>query len=50
MLVLGVIYGHSGCILFGIRTVRKLFDTFDDDQDEYLSKMAMILGKLPEPW
>lgn len=39
-----------GCTLFEIRTGRKLFDTFDDDQDEYLCKMAMMLGKLPEPW
>ncbi|KAB5566278.1 kinase-like domain-containing protein [Coniochaeta sp. 2T2.1] len=39
-----------GCTLFEIRTGRKLFDTFDDDKDEYLRKIAMILGKLPEPW
>ncbi|KAI9053096.1 hypothetical protein LZ554_003365 [Drepanopeziza brunnea f. sp. 'monogermtubi'] len=39
-----------GCTLFEIRTGRKLFDTFDDDPDEHLCKMAMILGKLPEPW
>ncbi len=39
-----------GCTLFEIRTGRKLFDIFDDDQDEYLCKMAIMLGKLPEPW
>ncbi|TVY18369.1 Serine/threonine-protein kinase SRPK, partial [Lachnellula arida] len=39
-----------GCTLFEIRTGRKLFDTFDDDQDEYLCKMVMMLGKLPETW
>ncbi|KAI5867704.1 kinase-like domain-containing protein [Durotheca rogersii] len=39
-----------GCTLFEIRTGRKLFDTFDDDRDEYLSKVAMVLGKFPEPW
>ncbi|KAL2068500.1 hypothetical protein VTL71DRAFT_14837 [Oculimacula yallundae] len=39
-----------GCTIFEIRIGRKLFDTFDDDQDEYLWKMAMLLGKLPEPW
>ncbi|KAI1844726.1 hypothetical protein JX266_009182 [Neoarthrinium moseri] len=39
-----------GCTLFEIRTGRKLFDTFDDDPDEYLCKVAMILGKMPEPW
>lgn len=39
-----------GCTLFEIRTGRKLFDTFDDDQDEYLCKISMMLGKLPEPW
>jgi serine/threonine protein kinase len=39
-----------GCTLFEIRTGRRLFDTFDDDIDEYLCKLAMILGKFPEPW
>lgn len=39
-----------GCTLFEIRTGRKLFDTFDDDPDEYLCKVAMTLGRLPEPW
>lgn len=38
------------CTLFEIRTGRRLFDTFDDDRDEHLCKMAMVLGKLPEPW
>ncbi|KUJ12482.1 kinase-like protein [Mollisia scopiformis] len=39
-----------GCTLFEIRTGRKLFDTFDDDPDEYLCKVATILGRFPEPW
>lgn len=39
-----------GCTLFEIRTGRKLFDTFDDDPDEYLYKVATILGRYPEPW
>lgn len=39
-----------GCTLFEIRTGRRLFDTFDDNKDEYLCKMVMMLGKLPEPW
>ncbi len=39
-----------GCTLFEIRTGRKLFDTFDDDADEYLCKVASLLGKYPEPW
>jgi serine/threonine protein kinase len=39
-----------GCTLFEIRTGRKLFGTFDDEPDEHLWKVAMILGKLPEPW
>ena len=39
-----------GCTLFETRTGRKLFDSFDDDQDEYLFLVATILGKLPEPW
>ncbi|KAI0180608.1 kinase-like domain-containing protein [Hypoxylon sp. FL1284] len=37
------------CTLFEIRTGRRLFDTFDDDPDEYLRKVALVLGKLPEP-
>jgi serine/threonine protein kinase len=39
-----------GCTLFEIRTGRRLFDTFDDDMDEHLCKLALILGKFPEPW
>lgn len=39
-----------GCTLFEIRTGRRLFDMFDDDVDEYLCKLAVILGKFPEPW
>ena len=39
-----------GCTLFEIRTGRKLFDLFDDEDDEYLDAMCQILGKLPEPW
>jgi len=39
-----------GCTLFEIRTGRKLFDTFDDDKDEYLCKVVITLGKFPEPW
>ncbi|KAI1074009.1 kinase-like domain-containing protein [Whalleya microplaca] len=38
------------CTLFKIRTGRRLFGTFNDDNDEYLCKVAMLLGKLPEPW
>lgn len=39
-----------GCTLFEIRTGRNLFDTFDDDVDEVLWKIAMLFGKYPEPW
>ncbi|KAH7137337.1 kinase-like domain-containing protein, partial [Dactylonectria estremocensis] len=40
-----------GCTLFEIRTGRKLFCPFDeDDDDDYLDFMVQILGKLPEPW
>lgn len=39
-----------GCTLFEIRTGRKLFDAFDDEKDEYLCKISLMLGKLPEPW
>lgn len=39
-----------GCTLFEIRTGRQLFSGFDDEQDDCLYRMAMILGKFPEPW
>jgi serine/threonine protein kinase len=39
-----------GCTLFEIRTGRKLFSPFDDDDDSYLDAMVQVLGKLPEPW
>ncbi|KAF4240583.1 hypothetical protein CNMCM6457_007161 [Aspergillus fumigatiaffinis] len=39
-----------GCALFEIRTGRKLFDMFDDDDDSHLFHMVETLGALPEPW
>lgn len=39
-----------GCTLFEMRTGQRLFDCFDDDDDEYLIAMAYVLGKMPEPW
>lgn len=39
-----------GCTLFEVRTGRKLFCLFDDDDDSYLEAMVEVLGKLPEPW
>lgn len=39
-----------GCTLFEIRTGRKLFSPFDDDDDSYLDAMVKILGIMPEPW
>lgn len=39
-----------GCTLFEIRTGRKLFNTFDDEDDAYLDAIVQVLGKLPEPW
>lgn len=39
-----------GCTLFEIRTGRRLFDAFDDDDDEYLDTIVSILGPMPEPW
>lgn len=39
-----------GCTLFEIRTGRKLFNLFDDDDDSYLDAMVSILGRMPEPW
>jgi serine/threonine protein kinase len=39
-----------GCTLFEIRTGRKLFDMFDDDDDSHLFHMVEMLGALPEPW
>jgi len=38
------------CTLFEIRTGRRLFESFDDEDDEYLDGMCMVLGRLPEPW
>lgn len=39
-----------GCTLFEIRTGRKLFGVFVDEDDELLALIVAILGKLPEPW
>lgn len=39
-----------GCTLFEIRTGRKLFSPFDDDDDSCLDAMVEILGIMPEPW
>lgn len=39
-----------GCILFEIRTGRRLFSPSHDDPDEHLAQMVAVLGKLPEPW
>lgn len=38
------------CTLFEIRTGRKLFESFDDADDDYLEAMCLVLGQLPEPW
>ncbi|KAI1083759.1 kinase-like domain-containing protein [Whalleya microplaca] len=34
----------------GIRTGRKIFRPFDDDDNDYLDTMVQVLGPLPEPW
>lgn len=39
-----------GCTLFEIRTGRKLFSPFDDEDDDYLVEITQLLGRLPEPW
>jgi len=39
-----------GCSLFEIRTGRKLFSSFDDEDNDYLDAIVQVLGKLPEPW
>ncbi|KAL5318767.1 hypothetical protein ACEPPN_013833 [Leptodophora sp. 'Broadleaf-Isolate-01'] len=39
-----------GCTLFEIRTARKLFSPFDDDDNEYLDAFVQVLGRFPEPW
>lgn len=39
-----------GCTLFEIRTGRKLFNLFDNEDDDYLDAMVSVLGKMPEPW
>ena len=38
-----------GCSLFKIRTGRKLFSPFDDEDNEYLDAFVQVLGRLPEP-
>lgn len=38
------------CTIFAIRTGRKLFNTYDDEVDDYLLAVVLLLGKLPEPW
>lgn len=39
-----------GCTLFEIRTGRRLFHLFDNEDDDYLDAMVTILGRMPEPW
>lgn len=39
-----------GCTIFEIRTGRKIFNLFDDEDDDYIDAMVWLLGKLPEPW
>lgn len=39
-----------GCTIFEIRTGRKFFNLFDDDDDSYLDAMVKVLGEMPEPW
>lgn len=39
-----------GCTLFEIRTGRKLFEPFDDEDDNYLDDFVLVFGVLPEPW
>lgn len=39
-----------GCSLFEIRTGRKLFNPFDDEDNEYLDAFVRVLGRRPEPW
>lgn len=38
------------CTIFEIRTGRKLFSAFDNDDDEYVDAIVTILGVMPEPW
>ncbi|KAF4459610.1 kinase [Fusarium albosuccineum] len=46
----GVDIWALGCTIFEIRTGRKLFATFDNDDDCSLDAMVEVLGKFPEPW
>ena len=39
-----------GCTLFEIRTGRKLFNLFDNEDDDYLEAMVELFGVMPEPW
>ncbi len=38
------------CTLYEIRSRRSLFETYDGTDDDVLSYMVRLLGKLPEPW
>ncbi|PYH90790.1 kinase-like protein [Aspergillus ellipticus CBS 707.79] len=39
-----------GCTRFQIRTGRKFFDMYDDEDDSQLFELVLLLGSLPEPW
>ena len=39
-----------GCTLFEVRTGRKLFNLFDNEDDDYLEAMVELFGVMPEPW
>lgn len=39
-----------GCTVFEIRIGRRIFNLFDDEDDDYIDAMVWLMGKLPEPW
>jgi serine/threonine-protein kinase SRPK3 len=38
------------CTLYEIRSRRMIFETYDGTDDDVLSYIVRLLGKLPEPW
>jgi serine/threonine-protein kinase SRPK3 len=38
------------CTIYELRSMGRLVETFDGDDDEVILQMVKLLGKLPEPW
>jgi serine/threonine-protein kinase SRPK3 len=38
------------CTIYELRSMGRLFETFNGDDDGVILQMVKLLGKLPEPW